>query len=324
LIDLHVESEVSWIQEGRPQHNKELFKMVYIADFFSNFQEINIPILIINSLLESDPSNDFLIQKKFQYLMNTEDIDLIKEYYINYHKIIGENIKQLTIIEEKIKSDEGEKKLLSFYDLAFYDSLVENDAGPGIWRLRKQTLDNLYAKFELDVTFQAIFESAKLLEAKHDFLNAFDSYNKITAIDRYNFEALAAKIRIYTILEDDDKAKETYDKLIHAYELELQVAKNSDPIYDQVLSDYLDRLLDLAPMFEKHSEYTSAFYTYNKVLDYDTFNKMALEGLGNMAEKRGIMGVAIRSYETLLQFDPSNQEYKTKLDSLITEKERNE
>jgi len=251
---------------------------------------------------------------------------LIKEYFINYHEIILEeiNIKEFTIKKEKIKSYEGEKKFLAFYDLVIYDSVVEKDVGPDIWWLSKQIRDDLDAKFESDVTFQAIFESAKLLEAKYDYLNASDFYNKITAFDRYNFEVLDAKIRIYTILEDDDKARETYDKLIRAYELKLQAAKNSDPMYDQVLSDYLNRLLDLALMFEKQSEYSFAFYTYIKVLDYDRFNKTALEGIGNIAEKRGLMNLAIRSYETLLQFDPSNQEYKTKLDSLITETERNE
>jgi len=359
LIEIHVESESLWIQslEMDPTSNKKLFKMFSIANLFSNIPGTNIPVIIINSLLEEQPNNEYFIQKKFQYLMNSGDInsteyyidtvlntnpkndffiqkkfqhlmnsgetEQVNEYFIKYYEVILQDkiYKDLINRDEIIKRFMHDDRILMVitvlnFEIKSLDSNIGNDVKSEKWVLRKQTLDKLDEKYNLYAKFQTILKSAKILEEKQDFANALKLYSKITAIDKYNFAALHEKIKIHILL-DDDEGRKNYDRLIQAYELEFHTIQNSEQTYNQFLSEHSTKIIDLALVFEKHSEDSLAFSAYNKILDFDRFDEKALIGLGNMAEKRGMKEIAIKSYETLLQINPLNQEYKMKLKSVI-------
>jgi len=95
--------------------------------------------------------------------------------------------------------------------------------------------------------------------------------------------------------------------------------KTPDSVKDiqRITSDHINALQAFARMYENQSDYGHAFEAYKEILTLDRFNIMGLNGYADMAEKRDFPTIALQAYQTLHVLDPSNEEYKQKLDTLI-------
>jgi len=153
--------------------------------------------------------------------------------------------------------------------------------------------------------------------AKNEFSQALRYYENIFLIDKYNFEALTGIIRVSTISHNTYEVQENYQKLIKYQNLELKNLLYSDvKEYEKLKSDHINTLRGLALLYESQADYRRAFELYIDIVLFDKFNEDGLRGVAKTSEKLGFIPLAIRTYETLTDLDPSNHEYKQKIESL--------
>lgn len=308
-----IESEIYWLNLTSSGQNfdKKTTKLMFVADYLEKLGDKNIQLAIYDNILLTNPSNDIVQIKKFLILYNEKRYDEAAKHFEYAEK----EVKNLNLLPLEYAAVLG---ALNRYDdaLAIYENIIDENISANEWKSRKHVMQKLYPEPELEIKLMPLFESAKLFEMKQEFSKALESYEDVLIIDRYNFQALTGIIRVYTTLENFDKAEQIYEKMFHYYQLEI---KTADSVKDtqRITSDHINALRAFARMYENQSEYGYAFNVYVEVLTLDRFNIMGLNGYADMAEKRGFPTIALQAYQTLHVLDPSNEEYKQKLDTLI-------
>jgi len=287
-------------------------KLLFIAKYFDDFGNKDIPIGIYNYILSTDPSNTFVLNKKTEFLLNEIRYGELKDHYddLKKAKLIQylEPFRHAFILTSIQRYGEA---------ISIYEKLIDENYSLDGWKLRKEVMKQMYPHSELEIKLEPIFKSAKSFEAKHEFSQALRYYENIFLIDKYNFEAQTGIIRVSTILHNTYEVKENYQKLIKYQNLELETLLHSDvKEYEKLKSDHINTLRGLALLYESQAEYRRAFELYIDIVSFDKFNEDGLRGVAKTSEKLGFIPLAIRTYETLTDLDPSNHEYKQKIESL--------
>lgn len=309
-----IESEKYYLKlygEGYPL-GKITTKLLLIAKYFDDFGNRDIPIGIYNYILSTDSSNTFVISKKIEFFINEKKFNELQDYY---------DIIEKEEIVQHLEPFAHAFILTSFHkygeSISVYEKIIDENYSLKSWKLRKEVMKQMYSHLELEIKLEPIFKSAKLFEAKHEFSQALRYYENIFLIDKYNFEALTGIIRVSTISDNHDEAKKNYEKLIKYQKLELETFLYSDiKEYEKFRSDYTNTLRGLALLHESQTDYRKAFDVYFEIVSFDKFNEVGLRGVAKTSEKIGLIQIAIQTYETLTALDPSNQEYKQKIESL--------
>ena len=287
-------------------------KLLFIAKYFDDFGNKDIPIGIYNYILSTDPSNKFVIHKKIEFLINEKRFSELKDYYDVLEKAkITQHFEPfyhafiLTSIQRY-----GEA-------ISIYEKLIDENYSSDGWKLRKEVMKQMYPHSELEIKLEPIFKSAKSFEAKHEFSQALRYYENIFLIDKYNFEALTGIISVSLKSDNHDEVKKNYQKLLKYQRLEVIIPLYSAvKEYEKFKLDYINTLRGLALLYESQAEYRRAFDVYIDITSFDKFNEVGLRGVAKTSEKLGFIPLAIQAYETLTALDPLNQEYKQKIESL--------
>ena len=134
------------------------------------------------------------------------------------------------------------------------------------------------------------FEKGRLQLVSKDTVGAFDTFDHLVKIDKYNPEAWGARALINIIMEHRDEALEDYNQSIKL--------KTRNP------NAYINRgILN----YEKH-KYRQALADYDKAIELDSTNVGALFNRALLRNEVGDYHMAIGDLDNVLKIDPSMSE----------------
>ena len=134
------------------------------------------------------------------------------------------------------------------------------------------------------------FEKGRLQLVSKDTMGAFDTFDHLVKIDKYNPEAWGARALINIIMEHRDEALEDYNQSIKL--------KTRNP------NAYINRgILN----YEKH-RYRQALADYDKAIELDSTNVGALFNRALLRNEVGDYHTAIGDLDNVLKIDPSMSE----------------
>jgi tetratricopeptide (TPR) repeat protein len=134
------------------------------------------------------------------------------------------------------------------------------------------------------------FEKGRLQLVSKDTVGAFETFDHLVKIDKYNPEAWGARALINIIMEHRDEALEDYNQSIKL--------KTRNP------NAYINRgILN----YEKH-KYRQALADYDKAIELDSTNVGALFNRALLRNEVGDYHMAIGDLDNVLKIDPSMSE----------------
>jgi tetratricopeptide (TPR) repeat protein len=134
------------------------------------------------------------------------------------------------------------------------------------------------------------FEKGRLQLVSKDTVGAFETFDHLVKIDKYNPEAWGARALINIIMEHRDEALEDYNQSIKL--------KTRNP------NAYINRgILN----YEKH-KYRQALADYDKAIELDSTNVGALFNRALLRNEVGDYHMAISDLDNVLKIDPSMSE----------------
>ena len=302
---------------------------------------------IYDELLSIDPSDFKILTKKanlLEKLGKDQEALAIYDELLSIHpsRIVTLNKKALLL--QKTGNDENA--------LALYNKVLEIDNfNAGALFGRPLVISHL----PLSEQINSLLSKADELDRLEMYDEALALYNKVLEIDKFNSDAWNNKARKISLTDDilkiydmilyitrmnlkmlNDEAislatGENYEESIVKYKQLLPLFDDyiytleSKPSYEfddrvtafsSVKEIYVNTLHSVAKINNNLGKESGAITIYQKILEIDRFNKLALLEMANILENQGKIKQAISTYEKYLDLNPYNFEIIEKMETL--------
>ena len=186
----------------------------------------------------------------------------IKAYILKAKNLnlMGEYQKSIDLCNKILEIDENNEEILSLIGINYFN--LED---------YKKAIDSFKLFLieypdKLDTIKSYYIESLENLSKNCDYTTAIKYYDILLELDSDNIEYKLLKAWTYNKLDDYNSALNIYDEIF----------EKSNVTDKKYIDDYIDVLINKANEYESEEELEKAITCYDKILKYDSENKLAL------------------------------------------------